>query len=372
MAMTTYTIKSGDTLTAIARKYGTTVSALVAANGIADPNKIYAGSSLKIPTSGQEAQQPAQGSSSGGKTIDRAATNAAREAAAASGKNPSGIYVYTDGSSTGTSQVKTTTIQTGASSVPEVQIPADLADDPDFQSLDDDNKALASYIINASTSSNKADAEALKESLTLATEQADVYWGEKISIIKDELTRALGDVEADLVATERDLMLRKDRIEQDLKTKKSDLTIDQQTDLAAAAKNLDIQLYDTREAMAAKGLSSSTYRNRAEQRLKEASSDIVESTTRAYARAERDIETEASRNVVDIMNQISDAARTAESSKKTKVSAAEQYLGSAALSGLSGASPYLQGSMTGSMLEEKTSDILARQKSLLAAEGLTT
>lgn len=49
-AYTTYKIKSGDTLSAIAKKNGTTVSALAKYNGISDPNKIYAGHSLKIPT----------------------------------------------------------------------------------------------------------------------------------------------------------------------------------------------------------------------------------------------------------------------------------------------------------------------------------
>lgn len=44
----TYTVKSGDTLTAIAQKYGTTVSALVKKNNIANPNLIYAGQKIKI------------------------------------------------------------------------------------------------------------------------------------------------------------------------------------------------------------------------------------------------------------------------------------------------------------------------------------
>lgn len=43
-----YTIKSGDTLSGIAAKYGTTVSALASANGIANPNKIYAGATITV------------------------------------------------------------------------------------------------------------------------------------------------------------------------------------------------------------------------------------------------------------------------------------------------------------------------------------
>jgi len=46
-----YKIKSGDTLSQIAKRMGTTIKALMAANPkIKDPNKIRAGQSLNIPT----------------------------------------------------------------------------------------------------------------------------------------------------------------------------------------------------------------------------------------------------------------------------------------------------------------------------------
>jgi len=47
-----YTIQSGDTLSQIAAKSGTTVDALAKANGIANPNMIFAGQTLTIPGSG--------------------------------------------------------------------------------------------------------------------------------------------------------------------------------------------------------------------------------------------------------------------------------------------------------------------------------
>ncbi|MCB0880100.1 MAG: LysM peptidoglycan-binding domain-containing protein, partial [Thermoleophilia bacterium] len=46
---TTYKIKSGDTLTAIAKKFNTTVTKLAQLNNIADPNFIIAGRTLKLP-----------------------------------------------------------------------------------------------------------------------------------------------------------------------------------------------------------------------------------------------------------------------------------------------------------------------------------
>lgn len=45
----TYTVKSGDTLSGIAKKYNSTVEALVASNGIKNKDLIYVGQVLTIP-----------------------------------------------------------------------------------------------------------------------------------------------------------------------------------------------------------------------------------------------------------------------------------------------------------------------------------
>ena len=45
----TYVIQPGDTLSGIAQKYGTTVNALAKLNDISDPDKIYAGRTIRVP-----------------------------------------------------------------------------------------------------------------------------------------------------------------------------------------------------------------------------------------------------------------------------------------------------------------------------------
>jgi LysM repeat protein len=49
-----YTVKSGDTLSKIARKFGTTVDKLVALNGIANPNRIAAGTTICVKAKGSQ------------------------------------------------------------------------------------------------------------------------------------------------------------------------------------------------------------------------------------------------------------------------------------------------------------------------------
>jgi LysM repeat protein len=57
-ADTAYVIQRGDTLYAIAARFGTSINAIVIANGLTDPNLIYAGQTLIIPE-GAEVGGPA-------------------------------------------------------------------------------------------------------------------------------------------------------------------------------------------------------------------------------------------------------------------------------------------------------------------------
>ncbi len=45
-----YTVRAGDTLSGIAMQYGTSMYAIMQANGIQDPNQIYVGQRLIIPS----------------------------------------------------------------------------------------------------------------------------------------------------------------------------------------------------------------------------------------------------------------------------------------------------------------------------------
>ncbi|MFZ9675891.1 MAG: LysM peptidoglycan-binding domain-containing protein [Ilumatobacteraceae bacterium] len=52
MVEQTYTIQQGDTLSYIAGQFGVTVEAIVAANGLANPDAIQAGQKVIIPAGG--------------------------------------------------------------------------------------------------------------------------------------------------------------------------------------------------------------------------------------------------------------------------------------------------------------------------------
>ena len=65
-----HTVQRGETTYSIARRYGTTVSAIAQANGLVNPSQIVVGQKLKIPTSGGSSS--GSSGSSGGTTGCRA------------------------------------------------------------------------------------------------------------------------------------------------------------------------------------------------------------------------------------------------------------------------------------------------------------
>ncbi|ROR71771.1 LysM peptidoglycan-binding domain-containing protein [Bogoriella caseilytica] len=61
-----YTVRAGDTLSAIAVRQGTTVSALVRANNLSDPNRLRIGQVLTLPGSNQSSGNSSSGNSNSG------------------------------------------------------------------------------------------------------------------------------------------------------------------------------------------------------------------------------------------------------------------------------------------------------------------
>lgn len=56
-----HTVRAGEHLTRISRQYGVTIAAIVAANRLVDPSRIYAGQTLTIPGVAASAAKPAAG-----------------------------------------------------------------------------------------------------------------------------------------------------------------------------------------------------------------------------------------------------------------------------------------------------------------------
>ncbi|WP_147426718.1 LysM peptidoglycan-binding domain-containing protein [Trinickia fusca] len=105
-----HVVLAGETLSSIAAKYGTTVDAMVAVNGLADPNHIYARQHLKIPA--------AHG---GGAQHANAAASASAPAAKPSGGGSAASGA--SGGAAGANSAASVPAQGGAASAPQPSAP---------------------------------------------------------------------------------------------------------------------------------------------------------------------------------------------------------------------------------------------------------
>lgn len=280
-------------------------------------------------------------------------------------KPNSWVTLFSVGPSNPTTPAQTTPVNTGSSTVPTVDVPQDLANDPFFKQLNDENKSIIAYYWKTLSGQNTNSVAAFEEAMNLASQQADPYWKEKARIIKDELTRVLQGTNEDLVSQEQLLARRKKELLDDLTYNKDQLTTEQAAELARQADKYEAELDATREKMAERGLSSSSIRTQAEERLDTENADIIESTERKYARELRSQEVTSGRKILDYDQQIGDLRRTAQDQKKAAVRKAESALGTTEVETLSGASEFTSKNITGSMATDKSNDILTRAKALL-------
>ena len=330
MIKNTYKIVSGDTLSALAKKWGTTVSAIMAANPqIKDKNKIYAGATLNKPTA----------------TTPKTPTKP---------KKPEGDGTPTEPTS-----------PTGKTSA-ELTTPDWLEDNENFQQLSSDEQEYMVNYYNVLTIQDEENQKILAQALEDAKAQADPYFAEKIRMAQDELTRGLGKQAGDFGSRKRDLELRIDQLKEDLTTGKERLSIDQQSELSRQQRSYEYQLEDLVEGAASRGLTFSTKRALAESRLKTEQTDIVESTKREFQRRITDLQMAASRGEVGAQNLLKDYERTYGENVTTLIRGAEQRLGTenlpSGLPALPGVSPL--GGVVGSLEETKQTDILQRAEAL--------
>ena len=248
------------------------------------------------------------------------------------------------------------------------KIPDDILNNPIFQQLDQESQDIIKYYWDTLASEDIEKANAFNEALDIAVEQADPFWRQKLLIMKDDVERTLGTLESDLVSREKTLKDRKQAIEDDLTSDTGFLSLEEQASLSRLSDSYDVEIEGLRENMAARGLSSSTIRSKAEDRSETAHSGVVESVERRADKQERDLTATADRDVQITLDDLSDFQRHTKEAKTTSIRNLESIIGSEAAGKIDGASEFLLGDIVGSQLGDKASDILERAKALMSVE----
>lgn len=236
-----------------------------------------------------------------------------------------------------------------------------LKNNPAFQSLPMDQKEIAVYNYEIQKTNNIDKAQKLAQALEQASAQADPYWKNIILLTQDEVLRGFEEATGDYNSSvERQLRLI-DNINNDLEYNKDFLNLEQQNQLATIKRNFEASHENLVDSAAGAGLTFSTKRKIAEQRLKEENSGMVESTTRQYEKQIRDLTVDATRGNIEAQKEIEDLQRRFGQQKTDIGRKAESYLGSGLLPQQlvdQGYKPL--GNVPGTLYDEKTRDVAAR------------
>jgi len=199
----------------------------------------------------------------------------------------------------------------------DFSIPTELVNSPFFQSATDEQKALIAYSWQ-SVADQGYDLNTMLSALETAAQQSDIYIGQQIRTFEDELAMSMGyiiedygvgkelilrqmdNTTADLEAYERLMARRKSELEQDLEYYSGELDIDKTKALQRQLESYEMNLENTRETMASRGLFHSSIRGRAEDLLSKAHQDITEDIETKHARQARELEIETERQAANM------------------------------------------------------------------------
>ena len=244
----------------------------------------------------------------------------------------------------------------------EARTPDFLKNDPAFQALSADMKEIAIYNYEVQKANDVDKANKLSAALEQATAMADPYWKNVIRIAQDEVLRNFEAAEGDYESSLQRQQKRIEEINEDLVSNKEFLTLEQQNELANLSRTYQLSYENLVQGAADRGLTFSTKRQLAQQRLAEENQGMVESTQRQYNKQLTDLQKEASRGTGEAQQEIEDLQRRMKESTTSMGRGAETYLGTENLPTLPGYAPL--GEVSGDLYEQKVKDIEARKQTL--------
>jgi len=238
--------------------------------------------------------------------------------------------VYGSGSSSSSStptSTSTTTTSTptsasskssgGSQDIDMADVQAVLAD----TNLSDDEKKAIEAVYRAVANGDQEEAQRLAAKLELAKAYADPMLERQIALITDDLNRTIEGMDYDLEYQETTLQNRLNDLRDDVQYKKDYLSLELQQEL----KDLEIyfgnKIQETRDTMAARGMTVSRRNEKKQELLNEQRGDMVETANRRFGAEMRNLDTTLERSERDTSRE---AERLRELTERGKLDVARQ------------------------------------------------
>jgi len=200
--------------------------------------------------------------------------------------------------------------------------------------LSADQKAVIQGIFNAVSTNDAGTAAKLQAAMKAASEFSDPYFKAQINLATDALSRGISGKEGDLAYQESQLKASLDKLKADTAASSDKLSFDHAQELKQLQTKYETDLSTTQDNLAATGFTSSSKRARAEQILNEKSTDLVESSNKAYSYQTGNLDRGIASQDASTQAQIANLQRLTSEGKLDLLRSGESKVGTANLASL--------------------------------------
>jgi len=241
--------------------------------------------------------------------------------------------------------------------------PANLQKTEEFKALSPDDQEAVLAVFNAVANNDQKKANQLISAFEAAAKINDPFFAQQFRIAADTVKRGFVEAENDLQYKEQLQASRLSDLQQDIATRSEFLTLEEQNALKGIERQYKQDIDNTRQNMAARGMTFSSRRANTEGLINEATGDIRESTQRRFGIQQLEGQRTLERGTRDIQAETERIRQLAEEGKLDLFRQAEANLGTLNLPGTTGLTPL--GDITGALPQEKLQNTITAAQSFV-------
>jgi hypothetical protein len=235
-----------------------------------------------------------------------------------------------------------------------------------YKSLSAEEKDAIDLAYGAISVGGEIEAKQLSDAIKNAVAIADPYYAAQMNIFKGEFDAKIAEQKGDYESKYRIIKETRDRLAEDVSADSSNLTLEQQADMATVVREFDEDILAIADEAADKGLTFATgARSKilADKRRAEQMQDVVQSSSREYNYKINQLKIKAQRGDEDAAAELAELETSNTLALQGIGRAAETVLGSANIPAITGYTPV--GGVIGSIEEDKRRAVLSDVGSMM-------
>jgi len=203
-----------------------------------------------------------------------------------------------------------------------------LRNTAEFKALDKEDQEAVLAVFNAIATNDVKKANQLADSFRAASKINDPIFKEQLMLAVDAIERGYVEIDKEAEFKEKQMKTRLEDVKKDFLAKKEFLTLEQASQLRGIERQYTVDLEDTRQDLAVRGMTGSSRRIQKEKLVEDSYGDMRESTNRKFAFELQAEDNQVARSDRDTQRELARLAEITKAGKLDFLRRAEQQVGS--------------------------------------------